>query len=160
FFDPGVGAFWDNIGIGANLSMSCDLQGVNPIGIAQITATARNPWAAPSASDPVSPVLTKTLRSKFNKTMKCVPVAGSVTPRAATYSCTAIAIDVDGTPFTGEQVCFTSAIPGMTAYPPGTPGTPVAGGVCVRLDNTGTGAVQLPCKNQQASVIANFVDEG
>src|SRR4051794_8039404 len=160
FFDPGADAFWDQLGIKGNLSTACDLEGIDPIGIAQITASARNPWLPASAAGPASPVLTKTLHSKFHKGMKCVPVSGSVTNGAATYICTAVGIDVNGRPFSGERVCFTSQLPGMTPYPPGTAGDPVQGGVCVRLDGSGNAAVQLPCKNAKSSVIANFEDEG
>jgi hypothetical protein len=160
FFDPGSDAFWDQLGIKGDLTKACDLEGIDPIGKAQITATARNPWLPASAASAPSDVLTKTLHSKFHKGMTCTPVPGTVTNGAATYICTAVGIDVNGQPFTGERVCFTSALPGMTPYPPGTAGDPVAGGVCVKLNGSGNAAVQLPCKNAQSSVIANFEDEG
>jgi len=122
----------------------------------------RNPWSAPAAGDPVSPVLTKTVRSHFHKGLHCVPVPGTVASGTAAYVCTATGIDVDGAPFSGEKVCFSSTGgAGIQPYPPGVPFVQAGPNqVCLTLDANGQAAIQAFCKNQVGTINVNFTDEG
>jgi hypothetical protein len=162
YFTPGSDFFFDNLGITPNENGGCDLRGIDVLGRADIQATARYPFQKTTDQDRPSGTLTKVVRSRFNKDVSCVP-KGPVPPieNGVAFICTATAIDIDGSPFAGERVCFMSNGEGMRTFPFGTPGeTEGLNRLCIWLNGSGNGAVEVFCKNQQGNVIAEFVEEG
>jgi len=87
---------------------------------------------------------------------------GLTPPEAGTaFICTATAHDVDGTPFGGERVCFTTNGEVIFPFPIGSPGDRQGDKtVCLPLSAQGTGQVEVLCKNQTGNVFATFVEEG
>ena len=109
YFDPGVDFFFDNLGIPTNGNGGCDLRGVDVLGRASITATARYPFQATTDSAKTSAPVQKTIHSRFEKKIECSPKSGLGSPETGTaFICTATAVDIDGSPFAGERVCFTT----------------------------------------------------
>ncbi|MFN2472211.1 MAG: hypothetical protein ABR583_14735, partial [Gaiellaceae bacterium] len=122
YFHPGLGFYFDNLGVGTNLNNACDLEGVATIGTANIQAIARYPYQKTTGQDQASNVVTKTVGNLFRKTVTCVP-KGPVPPitNGLAFICTATAIDVDGNPIVGEAVCFVTNGEGMREFPLGAP---------------------------------------
>ncbi|MBA3330217.1 MAG: hypothetical protein H0T39_04975 [Actinobacteria bacterium] len=109
-FLPGRGAFFDSLpGLSRNANGGCDIEGVNPIGTAAVTATARYPYQPVTAADVVSGTLTKTVTSLFRKQITCVPKGTSAFDRNIQL-CTAEARGINGSGlvFADELVCFTA----------------------------------------------------
>jgi hypothetical protein len=160
YFTPGSDFFFDNLGITTNRNGGCDLEGVDVVGRAEIQAIVRYPYQHTTDADKASAFITKTVRSRFHKDVHCV-LKGETAPYNIAFICTAIGIDVDGSPLAGERVCFMTNGEGMRTYPYGTPGeTEGLGRLCVWLNGDGKGAVEIFCKNQQGNVIADFAEEG
>ena len=67
YFDPGVDFFFDNLGIPVNGNGGCDLRGIDMLGRASITATARYPFQATTDSAKTSAPIQKTIHSRFEK---------------------------------------------------------------------------------------------
>ncbi len=163
-FLPGTGFYFDNLGVVVNLNDGCDLQGVNPIGTADITATARHPGQRTTAPAQRSAELRKIVTSLFNKTIVCVPKGGTGVSTTLVRICTATAIDIDGEPFVGEVVCFTAETLGGLIPGPGYVAIkdPVRGlnRLCIETDENGQAAVEVITSSAGlVNVIAHFVDE-
>ena len=162
YFDPGVDFFFDNLGIPPNGNGGCDLRGVDVLGRASITATARYPFQQPTDGPKTSTPVVKTIHSRFEKKVECAPKSGLTPPEAGTaIICTATAVDVDGSPFAGERVCFTTNGEVIFPFPIGSPGDRQGDKtVCLPLSAQGIGQVEILCKNQTGNVFATFVEEG
>jgi hypothetical protein len=158
---PGVGFFFDNLGGVGNANAGCDLQGINPIGTAVISAIARYPYQPVTAADVPAGTVPKTVTSAFNKQVTCVP-KGPGTANSVGFICTASAVDITGAPFVGETVCFATNAEAIFPYntaPVIDPRGGVQNRVCVVLGNDGTASVEILGKGT-LNVIADFVDEG
>ncbi len=162
YFNPGIGFFFDNLGVGTNLNLACDLRGVDVLGTADIQAIARYPYQKTTDPDKASNVITKTVGNLFSKEVVCVP-KGPVPPieNSLAFICTATAIDIDGTPFVNEKVCFMTNGEGARPFPLGTPGV-VEGlhRLCVFTNAQGQASIEVFGKCVQGNVIVEFVDEG
>ncbi len=159
---PGLGFFFDNLGVGTNLNNACDLRGVDVLGTADIQAIARYPGQKTTDPDKPSNVLTKTVGNLFSKEVTCVP-KGPVPPveNSLAFICTATAIDIDGSPFAGEKVCFMTNGEGARPFPLGTPSTQEGlHRLCVITNAQGQAAIEVFGKCLQGNVIVEFVKEG
>jgi hypothetical protein len=104
-YDPGTGAFFDNLAGIKNDNGGCDLQGIDVIGTADITATARYPYQPVTARDQASDPVSVKVHSLFDKSLSYVPKgAGSANNNARIVI--AHAQDITGAPEVGEVVCF------------------------------------------------------
>jgi hypothetical protein len=164
YFNPGTGFFFDNL-VTPNENGGCDLRGVTTLGTANISAVARYPYQKTTDPDKPSATITKRVGSLFNKSVTCHPKAGLTGPEAGTsYICTASAIDIDGSPFVHEKVCFMTGgtgSEGMRSFPLGTPSSEEGlGRLCVWTDSNGNASVEVFGKCGTGNVIAEFVDEG
>jgi hypothetical protein len=160
-FFAGTGFFFDNLGGVGNANAGCDLQGINPLGTAVISAIARYPYQPVTAADVPAGTVAKTVVSAFNKEVTCVP-KGPGTANSVAWICTASAFDITGAPFTGETVCFATNAEAMFPYntaPVIDPRGGVQNRVCVVLGDDGTASVEILGKGT-LNVIADFVDEG
>jgi hypothetical protein len=106
-FMPGTGFFFDALG-SFNSNLGCDLAGINTLGTANITATARYPYEPVTASPLVSNTVAKAVSSLFVKLIQCFPKGPSAFDQQ-TAVCVAHAQDITGHAITGERVCFFSA---------------------------------------------------
>ncbi len=161
-FFPGLGFFFDNLGIVVNANGGCDLQGIDVLGTADITAVARYPYQKTTDPDKVSNTLPKIIHSLFDKDIDCVP-KGPVPPieNSLAFICTATAIDIDGTPFVGEPVCFVTNGEGLREFPLGAPSFEDGlHRLCVITNDEGEASVEVFGKCLQGNVIAEFVEEG
>jgi hypothetical protein len=164
YFNPGTGFFFDNLGVIPNLNGGCDLRGISTLGVADISAVARYPYQKVTDPDKTSATIRKTVGSLFRKDVVCRP-KGPVPPieNSLAFICTATAIDIDGTPFVGEKVCFMTGAPseGMRSFPLGTPSRDEGlGRLCVLTDANGQASVEVFGKCGAGNVIVEFVDEG
>jgi hypothetical protein len=104
-YDPGTGAFFDNLPGIKNDNGGCDLQGIDVIGTSDITATARYPYQPVTARDQASNTVSVKVHSLFDKSLAYVPKgAGSANNNARIVI--AHAQDITGAPEVGEIVCF------------------------------------------------------
>jgi hypothetical protein len=164
YFNPGTGFFFDNL-VQPNGNGGCDLRGITTLGTADISAVARYPYQKVTDPDKPSTTIRKTVTSLFNKSVTCVPKSGLTGPETNTaFICTATAIDIDGTPFANEKVCFTTGGTGAEAIFP-FPLTAKAERLgdftlCVYTDANGQAKVELIGKCGTGNVFAVFVDEG
>ena len=156
---PGTGFFFDNLGITPNRNGGCDLRGVDVLGFADISATARYPYQKTTAADVTSAPIRKIVRSLWRKDVVCVPKGTSLEDQLA-FICTATAIDITGAPFVGEYVCFMTSAEGMREFPLGTPHQ-LDGlhRLCLFTDENGQASVEVFGKGP-SNVIVEFVDEG
>ena len=189
-FVPGVGAYYDAFGV-KNYNGGCDLQDDNgrpfDLGTAEIKATAFYPYQqgegyGPAISNPVSFRVT----SKFTKLLNYYPKGPSKQDQNVRIV-VAHAQDVDGSPLSGELVCFMADknAEGMSPYR-NPLGIAIKGGatwlspaedlvvktrtvqdehglgrICGRTDENGNIAVEVMNSNgTQVDVLADFVDEG
>jgi hypothetical protein len=163
YFNPGTGFFFDNL-VAPNGNGGCDLRGITTLGTADITAVARYPYQKVTDPDKASTTIRKSVTSLFRKDVVCVPKAGLTGPEAGTaFICTATAIDIDGTPFDHEKVCFTAGGTGaerVFAFPIGSPAKVVDSfTICVWTDRNGQAQVEVIGKCGTGNVFALFEDE-
>jgi hypothetical protein len=163
YFNPGTGFFFDNL-VAPNGNGGCDLRGINPLGTADISAVARYPYQKVTDPDKASTTIRKTVNSLFRKDVVCVPKAGLTGPETGTaWICTATAIDIDGTPFDHEKVCFTTGGTGaetIFAFPIGTYAERQGDfTICLWTDRDGKAQVEVLGKCGTGNVFALFVDE-
>jgi hypothetical protein len=164
YFNPGTGFFFDNL-VQPNGNGGCDLRGITTLGTADISAVARYPYQKVTDPDKPSATIRKTVTSLFNKTVTCVPKAGLTGPETNTaFICTATAIDIDGTPFANERVCFTTGGTGAEAifpFPLTAPAERLGDfTLCVRTNSSGQAQVEILGKCGTGNVFALFQDEG
>jgi hypothetical protein len=164
YFNPGTGFFFDNL-VQPNGNGGCDLRGITTLGTADISAVARYPYQKTTDPDKPSGTIRKTVTSLFNKSVTCTPKSGLTGPEANTaFICTATAIDIDGTPFANEKVCFTTGGTGAEViFPfPITAHAERLGDftLCVWTDANGQAQVEIIGKCGTGNVFAVFVDEG
>ncbi|MFN2470564.1 MAG: hypothetical protein ABR583_06170 [Gaiellaceae bacterium] len=162
YFNPGLGFFFDNLGVGTNLNNACDLEGVDVLGTADIQAIARYPYQKTTDSDKASNVLQKRVHSRFHKGVTCVP-KGPIPPitNGLAFICTAVAIDIDGNPFVNEKVCFMTNGEGAREYPLGRASQQEGlHRLCVWTDSRGEASIEVFGKCIRGNVIAEFVAEG
>jgi len=163
YFNPGLGFFFDNL-VAPNGNGGCDLRGIDVLGVADISAVARYPYQKVTDPDKPSGTIRKVVRSLFRKEVSCVPKSGLTGPETNTaFICTATAIDIDGTPFANERVCFTTGGTGaetIFAFPIGSPGERQGDfTICVRTNSSGQAQVEVLGKCGTGNVFALFVDE-
>jgi len=164
YFNPGTGFFFDNL-VAPNGNGGCDLRGITTLGTADISAVARYPYQKVTDPDKASATIRKTVTSLFRKDVVCVPKAGLTGPEANTaFICTATAIDIDGSPFANERVCFTTGGTGAEVifpFPLTAPAERLGDfTLCVRTNANGQAQVEVIGKCGTGNVFALFVDEG
>jgi hypothetical protein len=164
YFHPGTGFFFDNL-VAPNGNGGCDLRGITTLGTADISAVARYPYQKVTDPDKPSATIRKTVTSLFNKTVTCVPKSGLTGPETNTaFICTATAIDIDGTPFANEKVCFTTGGTGAEAifpFPLNAKAERLGDfTLCVWTDANGQAKVEIIGKCGTGNVFAVFMDEG
>ena len=184
-WQPGLGFYWDALGL-KNLNKGCDLKGIDVLGTADITATARYPYQPEQWSDPaVSGKVSFVVHSKFSKTLTVYP-KGTGSDNNLARIVVAHAQDVDGSPFVNEVVCFMSSGLGMKRFGgsstplPGPDGiigtaddvvidinvTPAVealtslGRLCSRTDKNGNAAIEVYAAGGDVNVVADFASEG
>ena len=163
YFNPGTGFFFDNL-VTPNGNGGCDLRGIDILGVADISAVARYPYQKVTDPDKPSGTIRKVVRSLFSKEVSCVLKSGLTGPEAGTaFICTATAIDIDGTPFANERVCFTAGGTGaerIFAFPIGSPGELLGSfTLCLRTNSAGQAQVEVLGKCGTGNVFALFEDE-
>ena len=174
----GFGIFDDIV---SNSNNGCDLGGINPIGGATISVTARYPYQKVTDPDkPAAKTLTKTTYSLFQKVLSYYPKGPSVEDQRARIVL-AHAQDIQGKPYVNEKVCISAVAENsgqvagfvfngtITTYPGGplyvntqnaSEGQTV-GLICARTDANGNAAFEIfHSFGQMVDVIALFVDEG
>jgi hypothetical protein len=162
-FAPGLGFFFDNLGAIVNANGGCDLQGINPLGTAQITATIDYPYQTITLPAPdVTGVVNKVVTSAFNKQITCVP-KGPGLANSLAFICTVVAVDIDGTPFAGEVVCFSGTFETIFPFPQGTPTVADPRGalpprLCLVLNASGQAQVEVFGKDA-FNVIVDFTEQ-
>lgn len=163
-FYAGTGFFFDNLPVIKNLNGGCDLQGIDVLGTASITAVARYPYQPVTMPDMKAPTtLVKTMHSLFDKSMTAVP-KGTGPDNAVAQIVTASARDIDGNPFVGETVCFSADRHAESmVLKPGYVKVNDPDGInrlCTTTDSHGKAAVEVMNSNGgKVDVIAHFVDE-
>jgi hypothetical protein len=164
YFNPGLGFFFDRLGVGPNLNGGCELRDVTDLGYADITAIARYPYQKVTDPDKASNTIRKVVRHRFSKTLVCVP-KGPVPPieNSFAFICTATVTDITGARVAGEKVCFTAGGPGseaLVAFPLGTPHTREGNLLCIVTNVQGQASVEVVGKCGAGNVIAFFPEEG
>ena len=176
---PGDGYYFDNLpGVDeGSLDGGCDLQNIQNgvLGTASITATAEYPYKPTNFPQEASAPVTETVHSLFDKALSYVPKGTSAEDQNARVVISH-AQDIDGTPYGGETVCFTTnPVVGVTRFTGSVNGvyygdsTPVAdpnGGFgqdryCLRTDDNGNAAIVVFDSNPESvDVIADYTNEG
>jgi hypothetical protein len=162
-FRPGVDAFFDAL-VTPDRNGACDLQGVDPLGTAEITAIGRYPYQPVTDPDHAAPQrLVQTVHSLFDKSLFYEP-KGTTEATSNVRLLTAHAQDVDGRPFVGETVCFShdSNAEGIIVFGDFSVVRDPLGGnrLCTRTDWRGNAVVEVLNSNRTVTdVIAQFVDE-
>lgn len=172
---PGEGYYFDNLGADMNLDGGCDLQGINPLGTASITATAEYPYKPTNFPQMKSAPVTETVHSLFDKALSYVPKGSSAADQNSRIVISH-AQDIDGTPYAGETVCFTTnggnvGVTRFTGYVDGVyygDSTVVSdpnGGngdrFCLQTDENGNAAIEVLDSNPETvDVIADYTNEG
>lgn len=175
-FMPGTGFFFNNFGI-LNANLGCDLAGINTLGTANITATARYPYEPVTALPLTSNTVAKAVSSLFVKLIQCFPKGPSAFDMQIAV-CVAHAQDITGAAITGERVCFFSGgegqflpqvspitipnqttWPAITIIPAGTLGS--TDNNCSLTDVNGNTAIEVfESDAVTINIGALFVDEG
>jgi hypothetical protein len=108
-YNPGNG-FYKPSSVTVDNNSGCDLQNVTTLGTSDISAQVEYPYESvpyfPPASANAPDTITKTVLSKWSKTVEAYPklnASGNVSIIVAT------ATDVNGNPFVGETVCFSTS---------------------------------------------------
>jgi hypothetical protein len=176
-WNPGTGMYYDQFGV-KNDNGGCDLQGIDKIGTAAVTATAVYPYQPVFTQPIVSKPVSFTVHSKFSKTLAVYP-KGPGADNAVARIVVAHAVDVDGTPFANEHVCFMAdhnaegmkwfhGITGPANARIDLSNTSLSdsdpdglGRLCVMTDENGYAGVEVFNSNPtKVNVIADFADEG
>jgi hypothetical protein len=173
--DPYAGGFhYDAVGAVPNRNGGCDLQDVEALGEASLTATARYPAQPTDFPEPASAALTKAIGNEFDKSVSSYP-KGEGEENDAARIVVAHGQDVDGTPFAGERVCFHvggaagarlfsgEVGDGLTVATErlATPEGVAPDALCARLDAGGNAAIEvLSGSGGSVDVIADYLDEG
>jgi hypothetical protein len=178
-YEPFAGGFYyDNVGAILNDNRGCDLQDVAVLGTSAITATAKYPGQPVDFPNTVSATLTKTVGNEFDKSLSYYP-KGAGTANANARILVAHGQDVDGTPFSGERVCFYvddeadsyrlftgTTGPAAARFAVDTDQAETPSGLdpdvrCAYLDGNGNAALEVFNSDPQSiNVIAEYVDEG
>ncbi len=172
---PGEGYYFDNLGADKNLDGGCDLQGIDVLGTASVTATAEYPYKPTNFPQEKSAPLTETVHSLFDKALSYVP-KGTGTEDQNSRIVISHAQDIDGSPYGGETVCFTtnSVNVGVTrftgyvngvyyggAIPVQDPNGPGQDRTCLQTDANGNAAIEVLDSNPDTvDVIADYTNEG
>jgi len=165
-FAPGTGFLFAGVTVDAN--RGCDLQGINPLGTATISAIARYPFQPVTAPDVAGDeVVNKTVTSLFNKAVTCVPKFNTPASANFLFICTITAVGFTGTPFAGETVCITAGggVESMFPYDINftqirveDPRGALPPRLCLRLNAQGQAQFEVQAKDN-ANVIVEFVQE-
>ena len=185
-YSPGMGFYFDNLGITPDGDNGCDLQSLfgKTLGTSTLSIDANYPYKE-GPNDPTTPVtLTKTVTSGWSKTLTYFSKsAGSTSNPADAFAeiVVAHAQNINGQPFSGETVCFTAANQGQglfwydgsvlqadgstlsfaNTYPTSDPKGASFGRVCVVTDDNGNAAVEVDNSNSgTVDVMADFTNEG
>jgi hypothetical protein len=180
-YEPGTGFYFDSLinkgGAVLNADGGCDLQTLfnvpDSLGTSSITATARYPFKSVDFPAETSGAVTKSVTSLWSKTLAYFP-KGPGAANGNSRIVVAHAQNIDGSPFAGEVVCFSSDAEGMTWFdgtvdginlngtsPASDPKGPSLGRTCVTTDGNGNAAVEVLESNPiSVNVIADFTDEG
>ena len=161
-YRPGVDAFFDALAE-PDRNNGCDLQGIDPLGTATISAIGRYPYQPVTDADHSAGTLNETVHSLFAKTLSYEP-KGRTAATSNVRLVTAHAQDVDGAPFTDELVCFSADAnaEGMIVFGGFRAVADPLGGnrLCERTDQNGNAVIELLDSNRTTvDVIAQFVDE-
>lgn len=176
---PGDGYYFDNLpGVDeGSLDGGCDLQNIQNgvLGTGSITATAEYPYKPTNFPQEKSAPVTETVHSLFDKALSYVPKGTSAEDQNARIVISH-AQDIDGTPYGGETVCFTTnpvvGVSRFTGYVNGvyyggsTPVQDPNGGFgqdryCLRTDDNGNAAIVVFDSNPESvDVIADYTNEG
>jgi len=176
---PGEGYYFDNLpGVDeGSLDGGCDLQNVQNgvLGTASITATAEYPYKPTNFPQMQSAPVTETVHSLFDKALSYVPKGTSAEDQNARIVISH-AQDIDGTPYGGETVCFTTnPVVGVSRftgwvngvyYGDSTPVPDPNGGFgqdryCLKADDNGNAAIVVfDSSPETVDVIADYTNEG
>jgi hypothetical protein len=102
---PGMGYYFDNLGALKNVDGGCDLQGIDKIGSADVTVTARYPYQPVTAQDPAAAPVHYDVHSLFQKTLAAY-AKGPGTENNNVRVVLAHAQDINGAPLSHEVVCW------------------------------------------------------
>ncbi|MGA2009616.1 MAG: hypothetical protein ABSH51_03625 [Solirubrobacteraceae bacterium] len=180
-YEPGTGFYFNSLinqgGAVLNADGGCDLQSLynvpDSLGTASITATVRYPFKPVDYPALTSAPVSKSVTSLWSKTLAYFP-KGTGAANANSRIVVAHAQNIDGTPFAGEVVCFSSDAEAMTSFdgtvngidlsgssPAADPKGSSIGRVCVTTDDNGNAAVEvLESQSITVDVIADFTAEG
>jgi hypothetical protein len=178
---PGEGYYFNSLinngSANTNADGGCDLQSLynvaDGLGTANITATAVYPYKPVDYPSMTSGSITKSVTSLWSKTLAYFP-KGTGAANNNSRIVVAHAQDIDGTPFAGEVVCFSSNGESMDWFngtvdginlngtsPAADPKGSGTGRVCVTTDSNGNAAVEVLESNPvSVNVIADFTNEG
>lgn len=168
------GFFYDQLPVIRNANRGCDLQGIDVLGTSAIRATARYPYQPVSDGPRLSATLTKTVHSRFDKSLSYYP-KGTGEANGNARILVAHAQDVDGAPFAGERVCFyvgnladgARAFTGVTGpdaqpfYVGGSDAPSESNAICRYLDGNGNAAIEVFNSDPEAvNVVVEYMDQG
>ena len=187
---PGLGMYFDNLNPNKNLNGGCDLEGIDPIGKAQIDVTARYPYQPVTIPDVAGDPANFTVHNLFKKTLTVYSKgadSNGITSNSVAKIVLAHAQDIDGSPLAYELVCwmadknaegfrvYAGSLPAPTADDPNavitldpwhallTTGKDPWGinRLCTFTDEWGNSAIEVFNSNKTSvDVIAEFVNEG
>jgi hypothetical protein len=179
-YRPGTGAYYDNLaGVVRNANGGCDLEGVDVLGTASISAESKYPYQPTTDLSPrVSAPVTTAVHSLFTKYLTQWP-KGAGPDNAVTRLIVAHAQDVDGSPYANEAVCFIKGNPNGSYLPyvyngdndPTIGGYDVTGSapvtvathpgqLCMETNAAGNAAIEVVNSDGNvADVVADFVSE-
>jgi hypothetical protein len=176
-YTPGTGFSFDSLAAIHNANGGCDLQGIDVLGTASISATARYPYQPVTDPAKASDAIATTVHSMFDKNLTYW-AKGLGTANDVARIVLAHAQDITGIGFAAERVCFMGdqLVEGMKVFngttgPASAPVTIAGAGsladpaglhrLCSTTDANGNVAVEVYDSNKGlANVIAEFVDEG
>lgn len=162
-YRPGVNAYYDAL-VRPDRNGACDLQGIDPLGTANISAIARYPYQPVTDPDHTAPTtLVKTVHSLFDKSLS-YESKGTTEATSNVRLVTAHAQDVNGSAFANETVCFSHDANAEAVISYGDYATVAdpngAGRLCELTDSYGNAVVEVLDSNQTVTdVIAHFTDE-
>ena len=109
-FVPGLGMYFDNlVNANKNLNNGCDLEGVDPIGKAQVNVVARYPYQPVTSQAMAADPVTFTVHNKFQKTLTAYSKGvdrNNIVSNSVAKIVLAHAQDIDGSPLAYELVCW------------------------------------------------------
>jgi hypothetical protein len=177
-FNPTTGFYFDAVGGILNDNRGCDLQGVDVLGTAGITARAVYPYQPVDDSSKLSGGVTKTVHNLFDKSLSYYP-KGAGAENANARILVAHGNEIDGSPLAGERVCFyvgdradgdrvfqgTTGPAGQRFTVDGRSNPALrdytGADQCATLDRYGNAAIEVFNSDPESiNVIAEYVDEG